>query len=105
MKIEVILEKKPIGIKVMGDKMTVLELILRWTLEEREFHMDLILECLEREWLLTEMKRSLHRSEEELTQSLDLLLSRINSLAQTARENADQILNIYLRLTKGEGNC
>jgi hypothetical protein len=84
--------------------MTVLELISRWTPEERKFYMDLILECLERERFLMEMKRSLKRSEEELKQSLDLLLSRINNLAQTARENADQILNTYLRLAKGGGN-
>jgi len=84
--------------------MTVLELISRWTSEEREFHMDLILECLEREQFLMEVKRSIKRSEEELKQSLDLLLSRINNLAQTARENGDPILNIYLRLAKGGGN-
>ena len=84
--------------------MTVLELISRWTPEERESHMDLILECLERERFLTEINRSLKRSEGELTQGLDLLFSRISNLAQTARENADQILNAYLRLAKGGGN-
>ena len=84
--------------------MTVLELISRWTPEERVSHMELILECLERERFLIEIKRSLKRSEGELKQSLDLLLSRIDNLAQTARENADQILNTYLRLAKGGGN-
>jgi hypothetical protein len=103
-KTEVIPERKPIWIKVGGGKMTVLELISRWTPEERESHMDLILECLERERFLMEMKRSFKRSEEELKQSLDLLSSGINNLAQTARENADQILSIYLRLAKGGGN-
>jgi len=107
-KTEVIPERKPIWIKVGGGKMTVLELISRWTPEERESHMDLILECLERERFLTEIKRSLKRSEEELKQSLDLFLSRINDLAQTARENANQLISTYLRLAKGgemaEGN-
>ena len=75
--------------------MTVLELISRWTPEERESHMDLILECLERERFLTVTKRSFRISEGELKQSLDLLSSQISNLAQTARENADQILSIY----------
>jgi hypothetical protein len=87
-----------------GRQMTVLELISRWTPEERKRHMDLIRECLERERFLVENKRSLKRSEGELEQSLDLLLSRINNLAQTAKKNADQILNIYLCLAKGGGN-
>jgi len=84
--------------------MTVLELISRWTPEERESHMDLILECLERERFLTEVKQAFRRSEGELKQSLDLLSSRISNLAQIASENADQILSIYLRLAKGRGN-
>ena len=49
MRTEVILEKKPIPVKVEGGKMSVLELISRWTPEERELHRNLILECLERE--------------------------------------------------------
>jgi len=73
MKTEVILEKKPIWIEVVGDKMAVLELISRWTAEQRKLHMDLILECLERERFLTEVKRSIKRSKEELKQSLDVL--------------------------------
>ncbi len=84
--------------------MNVLELISRWTPEERARHRDLILECLERERFLAEIKLSLKRSEGELKQSLDLLSSRISNLAQVARENADQILNTYLRLAKGGGN-
>jgi hypothetical protein len=85
-------------------QMTVLDLISRWTPEERERQMDLILECLERERFLVEIKRSLKRSEGELARSLDLLLSRIDNLAENVRKNADQILNIYLCLAKGGGN-
>ena len=84
--------------------MTVLEVISSWTQEEQRRHADLILECLERERFLTEIKRSLKKSEEELKQSLDLFLSRINDLAQTARENANQLISTYLRLAKGGGN-
>jgi len=73
MKTEVILEKKPIWIKVVGDKMAVLELISRWTPEQRKLHMDLILECLKRERFLTEIKRSIKRSKEEPKQNLDVL--------------------------------
>ena len=84
--------------------MTVLEVIMRLTPEEKRLLMDLILECLDRERFLMKMKRANERSEEELKQSFDLL-SRINNLAQAAKENADQILNIYLRLTKSQGNA
>jgi hypothetical protein len=66
--------------------------------------MDLIIEYLNREWFLMEIKRAIKTSEEELKQSFDLL-SRLNNLAQAAMENADQIQNIYLRLTKGKGNA
>ena len=84
--------------------MTVLELISRWTPEERKLHMVLIVGCLERERFLMEIKRAIKTSEEELKQSLDLFLSRLNNLALTAKENADQLQNIYLRLAKGQGN-
>ena len=80
------------------------ELISRLTPEERNLLMELILECLNREWFLMEIKRAIKASEEELKQSFDLL-SRLNNLAQTARENGDQIQNIYLRLTKSQGNA
>jgi len=84
--------------------MTVFERISRLTPEERNLLMDLILECLNQEWFLMEIKRAIKTSEEELKQSFDLL-SRLNNLAQAAKENADQIQNIYLRLTKGKGNA
>ena len=84
--------------------MTIFELISRLTPEERNLLMDLIIEYLNREWFLMEIKRAIKTSEEELKQSFDLL-SRLNNLAQAAMENADQIQNIYLRLTKGKGNA
>jgi len=84
--------------------MTIFELISRLTPEERNLLMDFILEYLNREWFLMEIKRAIKTSEEELKQSFDLL-SRLNNLAQAAMENADQIQNIYLRLTKGKGNA
>jgi len=84
--------------------MTIFELISRLTPEERNLLMDLIIEYLNREWFLMEIKRAIKTSEEELKQSFDLL-SRLNNLAQAAMENADQIQNIYLRLTKSKGNA
>jgi ABC-type molybdenum transport system ATPase subunit/photorepair protein PhrA len=100
----VILEKWPVWIRAGRGKMTVFELISRLTPEERNLLMDLILEYLNREWFLMEIKRAIKTSEEELKQSFDLL-SRLNNLAQAAKENADQIQIIYLRLTKGKGNA
>jgi hypothetical protein len=94
----------PIWIKVGRGKMTVLEMISRLTLEERNLLVDIIVECSNQEWFLTEIKRTIKISEEELKQSIDLL-SRLNVLAKAARENADQIQNIYLRLTKSQGNA
>ncbi len=85
--------------------MTVLELISRWTPEERKLHRDLIFECLERERFLMEIKRAIKTSEEELKQSLDLYLSRLHNLTQIVRENADQIQKIYLTLAKAQGNA
>jgi len=90
--------------KVGRGKMTVLELISRLTPEERKLLMDLILEYLNREWFLMEIKRAIKTSEEELKQSFDLL-SRLNNLARAAKGNADQVQNIYLLLTKVKGNA
>ena len=84
--------------------MTVLEVISRLAPEERNLLVNFILECLNQEWFLIEIKRAIKTSEEELKQSFDLL-SRLSNLAQAAMENADQIQNIYLRLTKGKGNA
>ncbi len=85
--------------------MTVLKLVSGWTPEERKLHRDLILECLERERSLLEIKRTIKTSEAELKQSLDLHFSRLHNLAQTAKERADQIQSIYLSLAKGQGNA
>ena len=84
--------------------MTVIEMISRLTLEERNLLVDIIVECTNQKWFLTEIKRTIKISEEELKQNIDLL-SRLNVLAKVARENADQIQNIYLRLTKSQGNA
>ena len=84
--------------------MTVLEVISRLAPEERNLLVNFILECLNQEWFLMEIKRAIKTSEEELKQSFDLLC-RLNDLAQAAKENADQIQNIYLLLTRGKGNA
>jgi hypothetical protein len=86
-------------------KMNVLELISRWTEEERIMHADLIAECLQRELLLNDFKGRIRQSEEELTVSLDHLLSGLSNLAQTVSENTDQIEKIYLSLARAEGNA
>jgi hypothetical protein len=85
--------------------MTVLELISRWTEDERRQHADLIEECLKREEGLSELRGKIRKSEEELGQNLDRLLSGLSDLAQAVNTNADHIGNIYLRLVRPQGNA
>jgi hypothetical protein len=84
--------------------MTVLELVSSWTEDERRQHEDLIGECLKREEVLNDLRGKIRRSEDELDQTLDRLLSGLSDLAQVVNMNADQIGNIYLRLVKAQGN-
>ena len=83
--------------------MMVSEVMTRLSFEERNLLTDFILECLKQDWCLMEIKQAIKTSEDELRRSLDLL-SRLSILARAAKENADQIQNIYLLLTKGKGN-
>ena len=85
--------------------MTVLELISRWTEDERRQHADLIAECLKREEDLSEFRGKIRKSEEELDQNLGRLLSGLSDLASSVNANADQIGNLYLRLVKAQGNA
>jgi hypothetical protein len=84
--------------------MMALEMMTRLTPEERNLLMDFILECLKQDWFLAEIRQAIKTSEEELRQSLDHL-SRLSNLAQAAKKNADQTLNIYLLMTKSQGNA
>ena len=85
--------------------MTVLELVSSWTEDERRQHEDLIGECLKREEILNDLRGKIRRSEVELDQTLDRLLSGLSDLSQVVNTNADQIGNIYLRLAKAQGNA
>jgi hypothetical protein len=85
--------------------MTVLELISGWTEDERRQHEELIGECLNREEVLNDLRGKIRRSENELDQTLDRLLSGLSDLAQVVNTNVDQIGNIYLRLVKAQGNA
>ena len=85
--------------------MTVLELVSSWTEDERRQHEDLIGECLKREEVLNDLRGKIRRSEVELDQTLDRLLSGLSDLSQVVNTNADQIGNIYLRLVKAQGNA
>ncbi len=85
--------------------MTVLELVSSWTEDERRQHEDLIGECLKREEILNDLRGKIRRSEVELDQTLDRLLSGLSDLSQVVNTNADQIGNIYLRLVKAQGNA
>ena len=85
--------------------MTVLELISSWSEDERRQHADLIGECMKGEEFLTQLRGKIRKSEEELDQTLDRLISGLSNLAQAVNTNADQIGNIYLRLVKAQGNA
>ena len=91
--------------RTKGEKMTVLELISSWTEDERRQHAGLIVECLKREEVLNDLRGKMRRSEEELDQNLDRLLSGLSDLAQSVNANADQIGNLYLRLVTPQGNA
>jgi len=83
--------------------MMALEVITRLGPEEKDLLMDFTLECLKQDWFLMVIKPAIKTSEEELRRSFDLL-SRLSNLARAAKENADQVQNIYLLMTKGKGN-
>jgi len=85
--------------------MTVSELISRWTQEDRGLHAELVLECLERERSLIDIQRKIKTTEADLKQKLNIFISELNNLAQTANESASQIENIHLLLAHGEGNA
>lgn len=83
--------------------MTVLELITKWTPEERQKMADLIAECLEREIILNRLRKTMKGSEGELAKSLDRLLFRISRVADEAKKNGDQVQTLYLLLAKEKG--
>ena len=85
--------------------MTVLDLVSRWTEEERNQHSDLIAECLQREELLLGLRWKLRTAEEDMDNNLSQLLSGLANLAKILEENKDQLQTIYLRLAKGRGNA
>jgi hypothetical protein len=85
--------------------MTVLKLVSRWSEEERKDHADLIAECLNREKFLTDIKERFRGSERELAENLDLLLAQLRKLNRIVNQNSSQIDDIYLRVSKGQGNA
>ena len=85
--------------------MSVSELIMNWTEEERKQHTNLIMECLERERLLNDLKGKIEASEKDLIKNLDQLLSGLSQLSQSVNKTSDQMENIYLYLTKAQGNA
>ena len=85
--------------------MTVSETIMNWTEEERKQHANLIMECLEREQLLNDLKGKMEASEKDLTKNLDQLLSGLSELSQTVNKTSDQMENIHFHLVKAQGNA
>jgi len=85
--------------------MTISELIINWTEEERKQHANLIMECLEREKLLKDLKGKIEASEKDLIKNLDQLLMGLSQLSQSADKISDQMQNIYLHMSKGQGNA
>jgi phage shock protein A len=85
--------------------MTVSELIMNWTEEERKQHTNLIMECLEREQLLNDLKGKIEASEKDLIKIFDQLLSGLSQLSQSVNQIFDKMENIYLYLAKAQGNA
>ena len=85
--------------------MTVLELVSRWSEDERKRHADLIRECLNREKFLARIAERSRGSERDLAENLDLLLSRLRQLNRIMNQKAGQIDDIYLRMAKGKGTA
>jgi len=88
-----------------GKIMTVSETIMNWTEEERKQHANLIMECLEREQLLNDLKGKIEASEKDLTKNLDQLLSGLSQLSQTVNKTSDQMEDLYLHLVTAQGNA
>ena len=85
--------------------MTVSETIMNWTEEERKQQANLIMECLEREQLLNDLKGKIEASEKDLTKNLDQLLSGLSQLSQTVNKTSDQMEDLYLHLVTAQGNA
>ena len=85
--------------------MTVLELVSRWTEEERKQHSDLIAECLQREEFLLDLREKSRFAEQHMDNSLSQLLSGLADLAKIAEESKEQVQTLYLPLAKDKGNA
>jgi hypothetical protein len=88
-----------------GENMTVSELIRNWTAEERKQHTNLIMECLEREQHLNDLKRKIEIFEKGMANDLDQLLSDLSQLTKIVNQIFDHLENIYLCLAKAQGNA
>ena len=88
-----------------GKRMTVLDLVSRWSEDERQRHADLIAECLNREKFLGRIEERSRESEKELIENFELLLSGLRKLNRSINQNSGQIDDIYLRVAKGKGNA
>jgi predicted nuclease with TOPRIM domain len=85
--------------------MTVSELIMHWTEEERKEHAKLITECLEREQRLNNLKGKIEELEKVLLENLDQWISGLSQLSQGVDEIFDRMENTYLYLAKAQGNA
>ncbi|HSR13020.1 MAG TPA: hypothetical protein VLS90_16360 [Thermodesulfobacteriota bacterium] len=85
--------------------MTVNELIMSWTDEERRNHAELIDECLQREKLLLGIRGRIEAAEKELDQTLDRMVTNLTALAKIVEHNKDQLETTYLHLAAAKGNA
>jgi hypothetical protein len=84
--------------------MTVSEIIVDWTEEERKKHRNLIMECLEREQRLNDLDAKIEASGEDLVKSWEHLISGLTYLRGNVNNASDRMENIYLRWTNPHGN-
>jgi hypothetical protein len=85
--------------------MTISELIINWTEEERKRHANLIKECLEREQLLNDLEARTEASEEDLARNWEHLFSGLTCLKGSLKRASHQMENIYFRWTNPQGKA
>jgi hypothetical protein len=85
--------------------MTISELIINWTERERKQHANLIMECLEREHLLSDLKGKTEAYEEDLVKTFENLFSGLTYLRGSVNKASSQMENIYFRWTNPQGNA
>jgi len=85
--------------------MTISDLIIDWTEGERKQHANLIMECLEREQILNDLKGKTEAYEEDLVKTFEHLFSGLTYLRGCVNKASNHMENIHFRWTNPQGNA